>query len=258
VSYSVRNIAIALVLGIAAAALVAVYAGNVRSQAAGQQQTTTVLVATSEIAAGTPLEQALASKAIAPHQVVRKDAIVGALTSLSQLSDKDTIAEGSIAAGQQLTAQSFAQPAAVGVRIQLQGTTRAEQIALDKNAILGGTLQPGDHVDLVGTYQVQASAEKQIWVSRIFARDITVLSTSDKPAAGTASSSDANVILAVPDTIVPKVNFTLKAGDLYLVLRPSQGAVDSAPSIATTCRVLVDGLNSQQRGYLPECAGGQG
>jgi Flp pilus assembly protein CpaB len=145
----------------------------------------------------------------------------------------------------------------VGVRVQLQGTDRAEQIAIDKNAILGGTLHPGDHVDLVGTYQVSASSDKEIWVSRIFARDISVLSTSDNPAAGTAASDDANVILAVPDTIVPKVNFTLQAGNLYLVLRPAHGAVDSATSLATTCRVLFDGLNAAQRHSVPDCAGGK-
>ncbi len=256
-SYSVRNIAIALVLGVVAAALVVAYTGSVKNQAAGEQQTTTVLVATSQIEAGTSLADALSAHEIAPRAVVRKDVIVGALTSLGQLGARDTIAEGTIAAGQQITAQSFAQRAAVGVRVQLQGTTRAEQIAIDKNAILGGTLRPGDHVDLVGTYQIATSSDHQEWVSRIFARDVTVLSTSDYPAAGTPASQDANVILALPDSVVPKVNFTLQAGDLYLVLRPAHGAEDSAPSIATTCRVLVDGLNKQQRSYVPECSGGK-
>jgi Flp pilus assembly protein CpaB len=250
-SYSVRNIAIALVLGIVATALVIAYTGSVRSEVAGQQATTTVLVATGDIAAGTSVGDAVAHGQIAQREVVRKDAIVGALTVLGQLSDRSRIAQGPIAAGQQLTQAAFATPAQTGIRVRLKGALRAEQISLDRNAILGGTLHAGDHVDLVGTFQVPGAADKEQWVSRIIVRDIEVLATDGDGAGSTPPST----ILAVPDSVVPKINFTLQAGDLYLVLRPDQGASDSTDLVADTCRVLVDGLNAAQRRSIPECQG---
>src|SRR4051794_33803559 len=213
-SYSVRNIAIALVLGVVATALVIAYTGSVRSEVAGQQATTKVLVATGDIAAGTSVGDALAQGQIAQREVVRKDAIVGALTGLGQLSDRTRIAQGPIAAGQQLTQGTFATPAQTGIRVRLKGTLRAEQISLDRNAILGGTLHAGDHVDLVGTFQVPGSSDKEQWVSRIIVRDIEVLSMDGD---GSSTSTPPSTILAVPDSVVPKVNFTLQAGDLYLV-----------------------------------------
>ena len=52
-TYNVRNIVIALVLAVVAALLVIVYTGNVQKQANNCQDTVKVLVATTDIAAGT-------------------------------------------------------------------------------------------------------------------------------------------------------------------------------------------------------------
>ena len=58
-TYNVRNIAIALVLAGIAAFLVIMYTGNVQKQAHNSQQTTTVLVATADIPAGTTVADAI-------------------------------------------------------------------------------------------------------------------------------------------------------------------------------------------------------
>jgi flagellar basal body-associated protein FliL len=53
-TYSVRNIVIALVLAAVAAGLVILYTGNVQKQAHNSQQNVTVVVAKSAIAAAVP------------------------------------------------------------------------------------------------------------------------------------------------------------------------------------------------------------
>jgi hypothetical protein len=52
----------------------------------------------------------------------------------------------------------------------------------------------------------------------------------------------------VPDTIVPKITFTLHAGEdaLWFVLRPGNQSRDGATTLATVKSVIFDGLNDQQ------------
>ena len=52
----------------------------------------------------------------------------------------------------------------------------------------------------------------------------------------------------MPDTVVPKITFTMHAGDdaLWLVLRPGNGSQDGPITLATVKTVIFDGLNSRQ------------
>jgi hypothetical protein len=52
----------------------------------------------------------------------------------------------------------------------------------------------------------------------------------------------------VPDTVVPKITFTLHGGDgaLWFVLRPSNGSQDGPITLATVESVIFEGLNARQ------------
>ena len=52
-------------------------------------------------------------------------------------------------AGDQVTVKRFSDLHAEGIRGELKGTMRAVQVPGDANQLLAGTLQAGDHVDLV-------------------------------------------------------------------------------------------------------------
>ena len=139
-----------------------------------------------------------------------------------------------------------------GITAQVKDNYRAMQFAIDNNMILGGTLQAGDHVDLVGTYTVHPpDGQSDFDVSRIIVRDLVVLkapSTDSTAGKLTASSDKLPVILSVPDTVVPKITFTMHAGDdaLWLVLRPASGSQDGPITLATVKSVIFDGLNNRQ------------
>jgi Flp pilus assembly protein CpaB len=250
-TYNVRNIAIALVLAGIAAFLVIMYTGNVQKQAKNSQQATSVLVATADIPAGTTVADAISGGKIQSRQIVQQDVIVGALPDEKSLNS-GYVTKQDLYSGQQVTAAMFAPSDQTGISTQIKDNFRAMQFAIDSNMILGGTLQTGDHVDLVGTYTVHPpDGQPDFDVSRIIVRDLLVLKApaSDTTTGKlTASSDKPPVILSVPDTIVPKVTFTMHAGDdaLWLVLRPGNGSQDGPITLATVKSVIFDGLNARQ------------
>ena len=249
-TYNVRNIAIALVLAGIAAFLVIMYTGNVQKHAHDSQQTTSVLVATSDIPAGTTVADAISGGQITSHQVIQQDVIVGALTNEKAL-DSSYVTKQDLFAGQQVTAAMFSPSDQTSMTAQIKQNYRAIQIGLSSDEILGGTLATGDHVDLVGTYTVHPSnGDPDYDVSRIIVRDVPVLKAPSFDSTGKlASSGDTqSVTLEVPDTVVPKITFTLHGGDgsLWFALRPGNGSQDGPITLATVQSVIYEGLNARQ------------
>src|SRR5690242_13875821 len=178
-TYNVRNIAIALVLAGIAAFLVIMYTGNVQKQAHNSQQTTTVLVATADIPAGTTVADAISGGQIQTHQVVQQDVIVGALTDEKSLNSS-YVTKQDLYSGQQVTASMFAPSDQTRLVTQIKQNYRAIQIGLTPDELLGGTIQAGDHVDMVGTYTVHPSnGDPDYDVSRIIVRDVLVRKAPD-------------------------------------------------------------------------------
>jgi len=171
-TYNVRNIVIALVLAAVAALLVIVYTGNVQKQANNSQDTVKVLVATTDIAAGTAAQDAISSGQLKLEDVVTRDQIANATTDPSQI-DATWVSGQEIYAGQQITGAMFKPSNETGVGTQIKGNYRAVEIPLDDDPVMLGTLQAGDHVDLIGTYTVHPSnGGSDFDVSRVIVRDV--------------------------------------------------------------------------------------
>ena len=114
-----------------------------------------------------------------------------------------------------------------------------------------GTLQAGDHVDLVGTYTVHPSnGGNDFDVSRVVVRAVEVIKAPDtaesKGGLRGGQGNQHHVTLKVPDTVVPKITFTLHVGELWFALRPGSGAQDGPAFLATVSSVVFDGLTSKQ------------
>jgi pilus assembly protein CpaB len=249
-TYNVRNIAIALVLAGIAAFLVIMYTSNVQKQAHSSQQATQVLVATADIPAGTTVADAISGGQLQLRKVVQQDVIVGALTDEKSL-DSSYVAKQDLFAGQQLTATMFAPSDQTRLVTQIKQNYRAIQIGLTPDELLGGTLEAGDHVDLVGTYTVHPNNGGSDYdVSRIIVRDVQVLKAPETDATGklVSSADHPSVTLSVPDSVVPKITFTLHGGDgaLWFVLRPANGSTDGPTTLATVPSVIFEGLNARQ------------
>jgi Flp pilus assembly protein CpaB len=257
-TYNVRNIAIALVLAGIAAFLVIAYTSKVQSQAHHSQQTTKVLEATADVPAGTSVKDAIDGGQLTLKPVVSQDVIAGALTSTTIAGDKSLVTTQNLYAGQQVTTAMFTTSLTSPIITQIKGTQRAEQIPLDSNAMMALTLKAGDHVDMVGTYTVHPPTGADYIVSRIIVRNVPVLQVSDSSSGskvGGGGSSNPYIIVSVPDTVVPTINFTLASegggensgsDGLWLVERPQNGAQNGLITIATLKSVLGAGLNATQ------------
>lgn len=276
-TYSVRNIVIALVLAAVAAGLVILYTGNVQKQAHDQQQNVTVVVAKTAIAAGTPVKDLISTGAFQERQVVQRDVIPGAYTSIKDLNSS-LATSAPIAVGAQVTPDMFAEGTSAAIPDQLTGTDRAIQVSYNPNRVLNGTLQAGDHIDVLAVFDVQPpknnSQYSEMQASRIILTDVTVLSTTaggsassaltaDSQAANSSGSDDGTqgtaLILKIPQSGLAAFNLARQYGHLWYALRPRTGAQDTAPGVATACSVLTPGLQvTQIKTYLPICLGAGG
>jgi Flp pilus assembly protein CpaB len=274
-SYSVRNIVIALILAVVAAGLVIMYTSNVKSQADKSIKTTTVVVSKGDVVAGTPVDTLVSGGAFTTRQVATKDVVPGAFTSVSSLNTS-LATDTNITAGAQVTPAMFSSSKDTAIVNQIHGTMRAVQVAFNANRVLGGTLKAGDHVDVFGEATIQSSLSNSKYTQQtVAARVITnveVLSTYDTGVATTplTSASGANsasgtddgqggdaVILAVPQNLLPDFMLIRKVGEFWLALRPNHGAQDTGAAIATPCTVFGAGLNLVQvKDHLPICVSG--
>jgi pilus assembly protein CpaB len=274
-SYSVRNIVIALILAVVAAGLVIMYTSNVKHNADQSIKTTTVVVAKGDIVAGTPLNTLVDGGAFTTRQVATKDVVPGAFTSVSSLNTSLATATN-ITAGAQITPAMFSDSKDTAIVNQIHGTMRAVQVAFNANRVLGGTLKAGDHVDIYGEITIQSSRNNSQYSQQtVAARIITnveVLSTYDTGVATTplTSASGANsasgtddgtggdaVILAVPQNLLPDLMLIRANGEFWMALRPGHGAQDTGASVATPCSTFATGLTAVQvKNSLPICVSG--
>ncbi len=274
-SYSVRNIVIALVLAVVAAGLVIMYTSNVKSQADKSIKTTTVVVSKGDIVAGTPLNTLVSGGAFTTRSVATKDVVPGAFTSIASLNTS-LATSTNITAGAQITPAMFSDSNQTAIVNQIHGTMRAVQMAFNANRVLGGTLKAGDHVDIFGEMTIQASSNsskfsQQTVAGRIIT-NVEVLSTYDTgvanppltSASGTNSSSGTSdgsggdaVILAIPQNLLPDLMLIRASQGFWMALRPSHGAQDTGSSVATPCSVFGTGLTTVQvKNFLPICVSG--
>lgn len=274
-SYSVRNIVIALILAVVAAGLVIMYTSNVKHNADQSIKTTTVVVAKGDIVAGTPLNTLVDGGAFTTRQVATKDVVPGAFTSISSLNTSLATATN-ITAGAQITPAMFSDSKDTAIVNQIHGTMRAVQLAFNANRVLGGTLKAGDHVDIFGEMTIQSSRNNSTYSQQtVAARIITnveVLSTYDTGVATTplTSASGANsasgtddgsggdaVIVAVPQNLLPDLMLIRAGGEFWMALRPGHGAQDTGQSVATPCSTFGVGLTAVQlKNSLPICVSG--
>lgn len=274
-SYSVRNIVIALILAVVAAGLVIMYTSNVKHNADQSIKTTTVVVAKGDIVAGTPLNTLVDGGAFTTRQVATKDVVPGAFTSISSLNTSLATATN-ITAGAQVTPAMFSDSKDTAIVNQIHGTMRAVQLAFNANRVLGGTLKAGDHVDIFGEMTIQSSRNNSTYSQQtVAARVITnveVLSTYDtgvatapltsasgaNSASGTDDGSGGDaVIVAIPQNLLPDLMLIRAGGEFWMALRPGHGAQDTGQSVATPCSTFGVGLTAVQlKNSLPICVSG--
>jgi Flp pilus assembly protein CpaB len=239
-TYRIRNIVIAVGLAIVAMLLTVLYVTNYKRSVQHSNATVQVYVAAHDISAGTAGSDIVAHHDLQLESLQRRDVVPGAVSSPDQIAK--LVLSGPLYQGEQVTLRRFTDVAAQGIRGQLHGTLRAVQIAGDPNQLLAGTLQNGDHVDLVANLRLNSTTTAA--ASRIVLRDLTVLSAASDTSTSKLASPGApeSVVLAVTDTQVQRLFFVVKNGDWTLELRPVVDASDSAERVETTNSILTEGI----------------
>jgi pilus assembly protein CpaB len=242
-TYRLRNIAIAVALAVLAAMMTSFYVKQQKQDIQQGQVLTTVWVATSDIPAGSvgddiagQLESTeVAKSAVTPGAIVQPEDLAGKVSSEA------------IYAGEQVSLLRFSTQEEQGIRAKISGNLRAVQLPGDANQLLVGTLTAGDHVDVVGSWQLTGVENQK--VSRIVLRDILVLQAPEASTESkrvTQQSGDQAIMLAVTDAQAQKLFWIFTNGDWSLSLRPTTDAADSPEGFEWSGTVLADGLTRAQ------------
>jgi len=239
-TYRIRNLLVAVGLALVAMLLTLYYVTNYKRSVQDSQKSAQVYVASHDLPAGTAGTDIVKQHDLKVVSMQRRDVVPGAISSPSQIAG--LVLSQEVYSGEQITTRPFTDVAAQGIRAQLKGTMRAVQIAGDPNQVLAGTLQPGDHVDLVANLHLQTSSTAT--ATRIVLRDLTVLSTGSSAALSKSASPSgtSSVILAVTDTQVQRLFYVVKDADWTLELRPVLNAVDSPERVETLDTILREGV----------------
>jgi Flp pilus assembly protein CpaB len=246
-TYKLRNVVIAVALAAVAALLTSFYVTSYKRHVQRGQDKVTVLVAKSDIPQGTTGSEA--GHMLQSEQVLRDSVVPGAVTSADQLQGK--VATQPTMQGEQVTTRRFNTVAENGVRADLKGTDRAMQLSGDMTQLLAGTLQDGDHVDLVAT--LECGGNGGCLFTRVVLRNLKVLEAPDSPAGPssklTSSNEQFNIMLKMTDSQSQKFQHVLSSDDhdntatWHLILRPVTHDADSPESITTAWTIFRDGLS---------------
>jgi Flp pilus assembly protein CpaB len=256
-SFRARNSAIALGLALVAALFITMLAkkGSSSGSSIGKELAS-VFVATRDIPAGTPGTD-LGGR-MRTESLPRDDVVPGAISSRTQV--RSLVSTERIYAGEQVTARRFQPVAEQGLKGQISGNQRAIAVPGDPNQLLVGTLQQGDHVDVVGNIKYKLvsfrqnrnsssnDASQEFVATRVVLRNLKVLRAPETPPGANKFSGNPTytVILALTDNQAQKLFYVMKNGDWSLQLRPGIGAADSPESVETTGSILSDGLRGYQ------------
>jgi Flp pilus assembly protein CpaB len=242
-TYRLRNIAIAVALAVLAAMMTSFYVKQQKEDIQQGQSLTTVWVAKSDIPAGTAGDEITGR--LESTEVAKSAVTPGAIVQPEDLAGK--VSSETIYAGEQVSLLRFATEEEQGIRAQLSQTLRAVQLPGDGNQLLAGTLEAGDHVDVLGAWEVKGADNQN--VARVILRDILVLQAPEVTTeAGrvTDQTGDQSIMLAVTDAQAQKLFWIFTTGDWSLSLRPTTDAADSPEGFEWSGTVLADGLTRAQ------------
>jgi Flp pilus assembly protein CpaB len=244
-TYRVRNIFIAVALALVAGLLSLFYVANYKRHVQHNEKTVSVYVAKSDIPVGTSGADIVKRHLMATSQVTQRNVVPGSISNPDQVAN--LVSTQPILAQEQVTLRRFADHAELGPRAQLHGTLRAIAIEGDPGQTLSGVLKPGDHVDLVSSFD-PGGDNKNGAISRVVVRNLLVLQASESTGGKLGAGSSPVLVAASEQRQIQKIWWTIKnAGGWSLELRPVTNATDSPEDVESGKSLWVDGVNAANR-----------
>jgi Flp pilus assembly protein CpaB len=217
---------LALLCAICAAGILVFALGRYRSSLQTQTQQATVLVATAEIHKGTSASAIASANLYKSTPVVATQLAPGAMSNAALLTGK--VAATDILPGQQLTLADFA--GVSGVTGTLTPNQRAISISTDATHGDLAVLAPGNHVDIYTLFTSTTGAGSH-------AGPTVLLLAANVDVLKTPSGASGTMVLLVNADQVPKIDFAMSQGSLYMALRPPNGTL--SPYNPTTLHSVI-------------------
>ncbi|MDR6505357.1 Flp pilus assembly protein CpaB [Arthrobacter oryzae] len=240
---------VAVLLAIVGAVLVVTYAQGADQRAVKDLEPVGVLVVTKAIPAGATVDTVKASVALEqmPGTAVAKSA----LDSLDQSAGK--VAAADLVPGEQLLAEKLVAPEDLQTSGSVKVPAGLQEVSfqLEPQRVVGGRLQPGDHVGVFISMKaggIESKADKETTQLSIHKVLVTAVQRAPEAAAAnpapTASAGtqpeprDVNlptgslmITVAVNDVNAGKIVFASEFGDAIWLTREPLDAEDNGPRI---------------------------
>lgn len=218
-------------------AILIMFLSAYRDSLTGADGTEKVLVANALIEPGSPADAIAGDKMYEVTSVEKADIEGAAVRDPDAI--KGMVTTTPIYPGEQLTTTDFRlQNGSLGDEIR--GRERAISLPFTTYGGLAGDLKAGDHVDVIGLFQVNpisgGGADRP--VSRILMQDALVLKVPTNEG-GVAGDGEHSVVLRGTDEEATELAFTAEYGVPWLALRPTAGAEEiNRPSPTAVENVL--------------------
>lgn len=230
------SIVLAVVLALMGVVMVRNYISQTEKKFVKEEKKAYVLVATTNIPAGTTIDETMIKFDAIPEKYVQPKA----LSSQSLAVGKRTVAD--IFPGEQIMSTKLTITVKdMSLAMLTPQGKRAMTITMPFLSAVGGKVKRGDYVDLVGTFPYNAQVDGKTMtelVSVTLFQNILVLSVEGgggvAPARGQVATAPTDLIitLALSPREIALLSYAMDQGKLRLVLRPPlETAVEPVPPV---------------------------
>jgi Flp pilus assembly protein CpaB len=166
----------------------------------------------------------------------------GAITDPDTL--KGRVATADIFPGEQLTTAKFSAEGSTSLANQITESQRAVTLPFEAAHGMTGELEPGDHIDVYGAFNVRplrrdgtpqpGAAERP--VLKLITEDVILLAVPG--STGGSGGGKVRLTVKVSDQDAADMAFTADNGILWAMLRPRANAAATSPDIVSLETVL--------------------
>lgn len=218
-------IPIALLLAVMAAAGVVLYTMNVKEEATTGGATSTVVVASEDVPAGTELDPLIEEGKLVEQEIPKNYIVPGAVGSLEELQGR-TVSQP-LVEGEQILANRIDELGTVqGGSLGIPDGFTAYTVELRPEQTVANVLNRGDRVRVFATFSEKSGARASV----ALLPDVKVLAVSSDGDPEQQAATNQLVTLAVtPDDAAKLALFGQDTGSLWLNLLPPDAPKDQVP-----------------------------
>lgn len=240
---------VAIVIAALGTTLVFLYVKSADDRALEGQSPVRVLVATSQIAAGTTLRQAQSQGDLEERTIANSSAVEGAMSSIAAVADQ--VALATILPNQQLSYSMFGETAAVTSGLPLPSGNIAVSFQFTDPARVAGFVEPGSEIVVFVTIgQADRSGDggggnsEANEITRVLLPNALVVGVGPTTAAPQTEDAQTNeeqlpralITLALTDKQAAKLVYGSQHGTLYL------GLLNEKSKVSRTTEVTQENL----------------